>query len=170
MTIQSELADARRWLKGITELHASTWGLGDEESWSFDQGSGKLKWSFTGGKNASADTQIVGTFVAGANQWLWAWENDSIDKRHTQCATAARRIGKKHDLDILINPSSLCTLRRAWDLAAFAAKSCNLQGVYRGKAGKTSVFFAFGDVTVESKPVSKVGRVGRRKGDVLERH
>jgi len=151
MEIEQELAQARRWLKDITSVHAAAWGLGDEESWAFDQETGVLDWSFENGTTVFADAQIVGTFVSGVSQWLWACDNVSIEKKYAKCASAARRLGKKHAVDVLTNPSSLCTMKRAWDLAAFAARNFKSQGVYRGKYEKTSVFFAFGDVTIKSK-------------------
>ena len=120
--MEIDLVEARRWLKDVTSVHAETWDLGNEKAWSFDQGTGELAWRFANGKKASAEAQIVGTFVPGASQWLWAWDNVSVGKKYAKCAAAARRFGEKHSFDVLIRPSSLCTLKQAWDLAAFAAK------------------------------------------------
>lgn len=144
--------------KSMTELRLKTevhkaWGFGSFEQWSFDQESGKLVWSNADGTMATAPAQIVGTFSANDDTWLWAWANRSIDESLTQHARQVREYGKKHNISRLTDRKWKGEEADGWQMAALVMKLNAAQGAYRVEAGKTVVFFTFGKPTVKKQPV-----------------
>ena len=141
--------------QSFTELQAKTavhqgWGLGTEESWEFDQESGEIRFLFPD-RIASAPAQIVGTYNADSGDWMWAWANTSIDPSLTADAVVVREYGESHDIDWLVAPKWSGSEMEAWEAAALSAKLNESQGVYRGPAGSTYVFIAFGSVNVQAR-------------------
>jgi hypothetical protein len=63
-----------------------------------------------------------------------------------------REYGRKHGIERLSNPGWKGSEAEAWEMTALAVKLCNEQGAYRGPAGHTFVFIAFGEVQLSNRP------------------
>ena len=130
-----------------TQSHTAMWGLGRERSWSFDQQTGLLKWSFSD-RTIVAPAQITGSFNEQQETWLWSWANSSVSKDAAAFAQKARAFGEENQFDLLVQPKFDCLLEECWELAAITMHLSRQQGVYRMKEGLVHVFLCFGRVRV----------------------
>jgi hypothetical protein len=138
-------------LKLKTEAHRQGWGLDRIRHWDLSQDSGELIFSLATGIKAVAPAQIIGTYNAEDHTWLWAWANPSIEDNMKLDSLIVRRYGEEHRIDRLIQPKWVGTEGDAWAMLAVAVMLCDEQGGYRGPAGATYVFMAFGEVTLSPK-------------------
>jgi hypothetical protein len=134
-----------------TQAHKDAWGLGKIERWDLSQEKGELVFSLPDGLKAVCPAQIIGTFNSKERTWLWAWDNPSINEKLKADALKVRKYGEQHKIDQLTEPMWKGTEGDAWAMAALAVKLCDEQGAYRGPAGDTYVFIAFGKVVVSKK-------------------
>jgi len=134
-----------------TDAHRAVWGLDRIQRWNLSQDSGELVFSLAGGMKATAPAQIIGTFNTDDHTWLWAWANPSIDDKLKTDALKVRKYGEEHHLDRLTQPKWVGKEKDAWAMVALAVKLCDEQGAYRGPAGPTNVFIAFGEVTLSKQ-------------------
>jgi len=93
----------------------------------------------------------LGTYNSQDQTWLWAWANPSIDEKLKADALKVRKYGEEHHIDRLTKSKWKGTEDDAWAMAALAVKLCGEQGAYRGPAGTTYVFIAFGEVKLSRK-------------------
>ncbi|HEX7721702.1 MAG TPA: hypothetical protein VF397_06060 [Pyrinomonadaceae bacterium] len=138
-------------LKLKTDAHRTVWGLDRPHRWDLNQDSGELVFSFPDGIKAVAQAQIIGTYNTDDHTWLWAWANPSIEDRLKADALTVRKYGEEHHVARLTQRKWTGTEDDAWAMAALAVKLCGEQGAYRGPAGPTKVFIAFGEVTLSKK-------------------
>lgn len=138
-------------LQHKTEIHIRAWGLDKIERWDLSQGSGELVFSLPGGLKAVSPAQIIGTYNSEDHTWLWAWANSSIDEKLQVDALKVRKYGEEHRNDRLTKAKWVGTEEDAWAMVAVAVKLCGKQGAYRGPAGETKVFIAFGEVALSKK-------------------
>ena len=138
-------------LKIKTEAHARTWGLDRMKRWDLSQESGELVFSLPEDLKAVAPAQIIGTYNTEDNTWLWAWANSSIDDKLKVDALKVRKYGEAHNIAKLTQRKWTGTEDDAWAMVALAVKLCDEQGGFRGPAGATHVFIAFGGVTLSKK-------------------
>ena len=138
-------------LKIKTEGHVKLWGLDRIECWDLSQESGELVFSLQNGMQAVAPAQIIGTYNTDDKTWLWAWANPSIEDKLKVDALKVRKYGEEHHVDKLTQRKWIGTEDDAWAMVALAVKLCDKQGAYRGPAGATDVFIAFGGVTLSKK-------------------
>ena len=138
-------------LKLKTEGHVKVWGLDRIERWDLSQHSGQLVFSLPDDLRAVAPAQIIGTYNTEDQTWLWAWANPSIEDKLKIDALKVRKYGEKHHVDKLTKRKWTGTEDDAWAMVALAVKLCDKQGAYRGPAGATHVFIAFGGVTLSKK-------------------
>jgi hypothetical protein len=133
-----------------TEGHQNTWQFGREERWDFDQNSGELVFMFPD-MIAKAPAQIIGTFDAETNTWLWAWANQSIAELLKRDALQVLDYGKQCSIARLTTAKWAATEMDAWQMTALANRICSSNGAYRGPAGATSVFMTFGEVQLRKR-------------------
>lgn len=100
---------------------------------------------------ATAPAQIIGSFDSRAGDWLWGWANESLDASLTQDSSRVREYGTQHQIRRLTMTSWPATEIDGWHMAALANRLCESNGVYRGPAGSTFVFFTFGEVQLSKK-------------------
>jgi hypothetical protein len=110
-----------------------------------------LAFSFADGFRATAPAQIIGTYNSEDHTWLWAWDNPSIDDELKKDALKVRKYGEEHHIERLTMRKWKGTEEDAWAMTALAVKLCGEQGAYRGPAGATYAFIAFGKVTLSKK-------------------
>src|SRR5512141_1167262 len=70
-----------------TSAHQDAWGLGREQQWFLDRGSGELIFTFPK-TVVSMPAQVVGRFTRGKAIWTWAWADESIPEHLRVHATA----------------------------------------------------------------------------------
>jgi len=138
-------------LKLKTDAHRAVLGLDRIKRWDLDQDTGELVFSLADGMKASAPAQIIGTYNTEDHTWLWAWANSSIEDKLKTDALKLRKYGEEHHVDRLTQQKWVGTEDDAWAMVAVAVKLCGEQGGYRGPAGATHVFIAFGETKL-SKP------------------
>jgi len=138
-------------LKLKTDAHRRVFGLDRIKRWDLSQDSGELVFSLAGGMKATAPAQIIGTYNTDDHTWLWAWANPAVDDKLKTDALKVRKYGEEHHLDRLTQRKWSGTEDDAWAMVALAVKLCDEQGAYRGPAGPTKVFIAFGEVTLSKQ-------------------
>ncbi|MEO5960415.1 MAG: DUF6882 domain-containing protein [Opitutaceae bacterium] len=134
-----------------TEAHHGTWHFGEEERWDFSQDTGELIFTFPD-MVVRAPAQIVGSFDSREGSWMWAWGNSSIADSLARGSVQVREYGEQHRIRRLTTPSCPAEEMDGWHMAALANRLCESNGVYRGPAGTTFVFFTFGEVQLTKKP------------------
>ena len=132
-----------------TEAHQGTWGFGKSDRWDFSQETGELIFTFPD-KVVRAPAQIIGTFDGRERTWMWAWANSSIAGSLAKDSLRVRAYGEEHKIKRLTSPSWQGEEADGWRMAALANRLCESNGVYRGPAGTTFVFFTFGNARLES--------------------
>ncbi|HEY5884075.1 MAG TPA: hypothetical protein VIT88_05275 [Pyrinomonadaceae bacterium] len=135
-------------LKIKTDAHRAAWGIDRIKRWDLNQDDGLLVFSFADGIKATAPAQIIGTYNTKDHTWLWAWANPSIEDKLKADALKLRKYGEEHHVERLTQRKWVGTEEEAWAMVALAVKLCGEQGGYRGPAGATHVFIAFGKVTL----------------------
>ncbi|HYC72982.1 MAG TPA: hypothetical protein VEB66_17350 [Opitutaceae bacterium] len=142
--------------KAINDLHAkssaheSLWGLGHAERWDLNQKDGRLIFTFPD-KIVSCPAQIIGTWHRPSQTWRWAWSNQSVEKPLTAHSEMIRAYGAERKIEQLITAKWSAAEEDAWQMAALACVIGDAQGIYRGPAGETFVFIAFGKPEIRKK-------------------
>lgn len=147
--LEGYIAASVEGLRMVTAAHQSTWHLGEEQSWNVDQDQGLLIFTFANGTTASAPVQIVGTYNARDNTFMWGWEHPSVVPDLQQNAAQARAFGQEHGSKELTTQTVSCTEQRAWEYSALAMRLSEANGAYRAEAAPgTFVFMNFGEVSL----------------------
>jgi hypothetical protein len=128
-----------------TEAHQGTWRLGKSDRWDFSQETGELVFTYPD-MTVRAPAQIIGSFDSAEGSWMWAWVNPSISASLARDSIRVRAYGEEHRIRRLTTPSWPAAEVDGWHMAALANRLCERNGVYRGPAGSTFVFFTFGQV------------------------
>jgi hypothetical protein len=145
------LDGAMEGLRLQTEAHQGTWHFGESERWDFSQDMEELLFTFPN-TIARAPAQIIGSFDGQAGSWLWAWANPSIEEPLARDSVRVREYGQQHRIQRLTTPSWAAKESDGWRMAALANRLCETNGVYRGPAGPSFVFFTFGKIELSKRP------------------
>ncbi len=133
-----------------TEAHQSTWRFGKSERWDFSQDTGELVFTFPD-MIVRAPAQIIGSLDSREGTWMWAWANSSISDSLARDSARVREYGEQHHIRRLTTPTWPGEEMDGWHMAALANRLCESNGVYRGPASTTFVFFTFGQVQLTKK-------------------
>jgi len=133
-----------------TGSHQRVWRLGESERWDFSQDTGELVFTFPD-MVVRAPAQIVGSFDSRAESWMWAWANSSISDSLTRDSIRVREYGEQHHIRRLTTGTWPAEEADGWRMAALTNRLCESNGVYRGPAGTTFVFFTFGQVQLTKR-------------------
>lgn len=133
-------------IERVGRAHRERWGLGTADSWSVDQTTGAIKWSFPD-KTVEAPAQVLGSHNSDTGSWLWAWANKTVLPDMRQDAERVRAWAEAHRYP-LVQPTVDATEETAAMLAAIAFRVTNATGFYRAPAGSSRVFLTFGPVTI----------------------
>jgi hypothetical protein len=133
-----------------TEAHQGTWRFGNSERWDYSQDTGELVFKFPD-MVVRAPAQIIGSFDSREGSWMWGWANTSIAESLTRDSVRVRHYGEQHRIRRLTTPTWSGEEIAGWHMAALANRLCETNGVYRGPAGTTFVFFTFGEVQLTKK-------------------
>jgi len=133
-----------------TEAHQRTWRFGKAERWDFSQDTGELVFTFPD-LVVRAPAQIIGSFDSQEGSWMWAWANSSISDSLTRDSARVREYGEQHHISRLTTGTWPAEEMDGWHMAALSNRLCETNGVYRGPAGTTFVFFTFGQVQMTKR-------------------
>jgi hypothetical protein len=148
MELETLVTEGHAEITRTTEQHAARWGLGSARRWVLDQTDGRVVWSFDD-HIASAPAQILGSWNAKVNSFVWAWDNDSIADKLRQTATNVRAFGEEHGIRALTSSPLDLDEVRVRDLVAVAFRVGRCTGLYHPFDGTMASYIAFGPVTVE---------------------
>jgi len=129
-------------LQAKTEANVARWGIGD---WDVDLERGVIGFATRDGGRVQADVQVIGTYVAARESWMWGWDHPSVPAPIAAHARLVRDFGQRQ---------GLLTMQRrvveglgadmAWGFTALAAHLAGAAGAYRGPTGGTFVFMTHG--------------------------
>ncbi len=123
---------------------ASTYGLGVERNFGFDQGTGELELVCDDGRKLIADGQILGSFDPRARSFMWSWNNPSMSEHVTKAARDAKSAGAATGEASLTEPVQSLNFEAITRLVGHAAMQAGCANVYRAMInGATSVFIGF---------------------------
>ncbi|HVR06896.1 MAG TPA: hypothetical protein VMW75_02510 [Thermoanaerobaculia bacterium] len=111
-----------------------------------------------------ATTQVVGDFSGTSKTWLWAWANDSIDKKLAVGAQRVCRYGRVHGMERLTK-GQLADDSEEWlCLAAITALQLHAKGAYRMPDEKGGALYL---VCTDIRWVPGVAFSGRKAGPTV---
>jgi hypothetical protein len=143
--LRQEIEKAMNGLAAVTDVHDSTWHLG-EADWSVDQDTGNIVFTTPQGMQVVAPAQIIGTYNTQDETWLWGWDHPSVKPALANDAKRMLAYGQAHGYAKLTTRKLQITEDEAWELTALAFLICGANGAYRGPAGTALVFMTFGEV------------------------
>jgi len=140
-----------------TNAQRDAWGLGDEEQWFLDHGSGELIFTFADAVS-SAPAQVIGTFDLQTCTWTWAWADPSLPDHLKNDSWQVREFGASNGFQHLVTSSWTAEESHCWYMTALACHLCHCQGAFRGVSHDKYVFITFGDVTTMevNEPMSEL--------------
>jgi len=136
----------------LAEAHLA-WGLGSAPRWALDPTNCLLTWYFPD-RTASAQAQIIGTWLPASTTWLWAWANNSVPPELARDSRAVRDWAEEHGHASLTVPRVEADNEKAATMAALAVRITGATGFFRG-AGESDAdpvpVFIFGPVTIVTR-------------------
>jgi len=161
MDLDTLVTEGHADIARTTDEHAARWGLGTARRWVLDQGKGRIMWSFED-HVASAPAQILGSWNAEVNSFVWSWDNASI--ADPLCTTAAdvRAFGAEHGIAALTSSPLDLDEARVRDVIALAFRVGRCTGLYHPFDGRLASYITFGDVTIEEAGRTSVFEVTAR--------
>jgi len=125
---------ARSELEAKQDRLIADFGLGDADSWFFDQATEKLQF-FDDQKRllVEADVIDVGSYSPKSISWKWAWGNESVLPALRQKAEKLKELEAITGLELFGEPHAfeVDDENTAWDLTAMAARHLGALGCYR---------------------------------------
>lgn len=146
-------------IEQLGHAHRERWGLGTADSWSVDQQTGVIRWSFPDG-TVEAPVQTIGSFNPSAASWLWAWANQSVLPSMRRDAERVRSWAEANGHKNLTTPKVNADADIADTLAAIAVAVTDAKGFYQAPAGPAFVFLTFGPVTITASGRTETFTVG----------
>jgi len=128
---------ARSELEVKQDQLIAEFGLGDADSWFFDQATEKLQF-FDDQQRLLVEADIidVGSYSPKSNSWKWAWGNESVlpalrnkaeKLKELEAITGIKLFGEPHAFEVDDEDT-------AWDFTAMAARHLGARGCYRAPA------------------------------------
>lgn len=136
-------------VQATTAIYSEWFGL-DRADWGVDLNAGTITFT-TPDRQAVAAVQIIGTYDPNAGSFMWGWDHPSVPEN---CAEAAQRVhafGLRNNHVTLTSRVVECTESDAWEFTQLAVRLGPETCAYRGRAGGSLVFMAFGTVTVSAQ-------------------
>lgn len=138
---RTALNAADLWLTEQTQSQMRSLWLGEERGFDVDQDEASLTLTHADGYRETLRAEIIGSFRPQDRSFRWAWANTSVDRALT---TAARAAQSRAVFAALTEPTFETTFETARMLAAYAALTGGLDGVYRGLTDNAlTVFVGF---------------------------
>ncbi len=161
MELEKLVTEGHAEIARTTEQHSARWGLGTAQRWVLDQDEGRITWSFPD-RIVSAEAQILGSWNAKVNSFVWAWDNDSIAEPLCRTAAEVRAFGAEHGIGALTSSPLELDEGRVRDVIALAFRIGRCTGLYHPFDGTLASYIAFGEVTLEEAGRTSVFEVSAR--------
>jgi hypothetical protein len=161
MELETLVTEGHTEIARTTEEHTARWELGSAQRWSLDQSQGRIFWAF-GDHVASADVQVLGSWNAEVNSFVWSWDNDSIAEPLRRTAEAVRAFGQEHGIVALTSSPLDLDEARVRDVVALAFRVGECTGLYHPFDGRLASYIAFGEVTLEEAGRTSIFQVSSR--------
>jgi hypothetical protein len=161
MELETLVTEGHTEIARTTEEHTARWGLGSAQRWSLDQTQGRIFWAF-GDHVASADVQVLGSWNAEVNSFVWSWDNDSVAEPLRRTAEAVRAFGQEHGIVALTSSPLDLDEARVRDVVALAFRVGECTGLYHPFDGRLASYIAFGEVTLEEAGRTSIFQVSTR--------
>lgn len=134
------VGEAREELRVKLEQGVADFGLGSYESFSVDQTRAVMEFSAGGRVRLTAKAQVVGSFSAASDSWLWSWANASILPIARKRLAKVRDFGKANRISALTTDQWEATEADGWSMTAVAASILRAQCAYRVPTRSGCVF------------------------------
>src|SRR4051812_23632657 len=161
MDLETLVTEGHAAITRTTEQHTARWGLGTAQRWSLDQGQGRIVWGFED-HVASAPVQVLGSWNAKVNSFVWSWDNASVAEPLCRTAVEVRTFGAEHGIGALTASPLELDEPRVRDLVALAFRVGQCTGLYHPFDGALATYLAFGAVTLEEAGGTSVFEVPAR--------
>jgi hypothetical protein len=161
MELETLVTEGHTEITRTTEEHTARWGLGSAQRWSLDQAQGRIFWAFED-HVASAEVQILGSWNAEVNSFVWSWDNDSIADPLCRTAAEVRAFGQEHGVVALTSSPLELDEARVRDVVALAFSIGGCTGLYHPFDGRLASYIAFGAVTLEEAGRTSIFQVSSR--------
>lgn len=127
------VSEAQEYTKDCQERLMSEFSLLEWERFEYDQETAELVFGNAGTPRPQVGMmiQIVGSWSAQANTWLWSWANDRILPSATQHVHLLKQFGEQYDFERLKTPIWPATEADGWEMACVACLLLQGEGVYR---------------------------------------
>ena len=132
-----------------TRTHQDGWGLGEEEQWLLDEGSGELVFTFPDAV-ASAPAQVIGTFDTLSSEWTCAWAQAALPDILKEDSLRLKTYGLEHGFQHLVVPNWVAEETHCWYMTALACALFKASGAYRGVSGHLYTFIIFREVVASA--------------------
>jgi hypothetical protein len=126
--------------KSVSKEAETKYGIGQEDSWSFDQDAGTLRLEFSD-HAVEAVAEIIGSYSFQSESWMWAWANADVDERLTAASSQTRAFGESKGFEDLTNAQWSGTESDAWVMSAAALYVAGGIGLYGGLFGPGRAMF-----------------------------
>jgi hypothetical protein len=161
MELDTLVTEGHAEIARTTEEHTARWGLGTAQRWALDQSQGRIMWSFAD-HVASAPVQILGSWNAKVNSFVWSWDNASVAEQLCRTASDVRAFGAEHGIGALTSSPLPLDEARVRDVVALAFRVSRCTGLYHPFDGALASYIAFGEVTLEEAGRTSVFEVRSR--------
>lgn len=125
------VALAEEYTNDCQERVVSEFSLEEWERFDYDQETNSLVFSSAGAPRVAAKAQIVGSWSARANTWLWSWNNESLPPDAAGYVPLLRQFGEQHDFERLKTPHWPADEADGWEMACVACLLLQGEGIYR---------------------------------------
>lgn len=98
---------------------AAEYGVDAVTGWSLDLGAGTLLFTTRAGRWAGA-VEVLGSWNAGAQSWMWGWANTGVDDEFTTASFGVHRLGEDKSIPSLTTMTLWADEAEAHALAALA--------------------------------------------------
>ena len=133
-------AESGPWLVKVQQESVT----GRYPNWDLNAETGVITFGDDERTGVVASVQILGTYSADDNTWLWGWSSPEMGQQ--SAATAGVR-DNNPDIPELTTPTFKCSETKAWSLSAAAAYAMKAESCYRLPGEAVALFVALFDIT-----------------------
>jgi hypothetical protein len=134
------VSEAQEYTKDRQERLISEFSLLEWDRFEYDQETAELVFLNAGTPKVGMMIQIVGSWSAQANTWLWSWGNDSIPPSAAEHVHLLKQFGEQYDFERLKTPLWPAKEADGWEMACVACLLLQGEGVYRAPDDDGALF------------------------------
>lgn len=131
---------AQSYTNDCQERLTSEFSLLEWERYDYDQEDASLVFSSAGVPRVAMKIQIVGSWSARTNTWLWSWSDESILPGAAEYVHLLEQFGEEYDFERLKTPHWPAEQADGWEMACIACLLLQGEGVYRSPDDDGALF------------------------------